>query len=241
MMFTNDTVAGGYHGHKFVAINLKHIIEHYLAVNLYEKGNFHLLRQNTGLSTKQTWTKHAEGRSNLLRHSPVTTFHNTTLGENELIRPVREQVAARIVLLPELVLPVADFGFCSILTQLIGWQALIEWILSQDGKLQTFIRHPKQPEMNISLLLSTSETINNIEVHEWLKLTFLMEIFLPEYEITRIIVYLPIHLHVQGNAFRLLMLKDWSKKLFYPLIQLLDNCLEFWFPTQKLYGDRIHL
>ena len=110
--------------------------------------------------TIQTWTKHAEGRSNFLRHSPVTTFHNTTLGENELIRPVREQVTARIVLPPELLLSVADFEFCSILTQLIGWQALIEWILSQDGKLQTFKRHPKHPEMNIWLLLSTSETVN---------------------------------------------------------------------------------
>ena len=104
-----------------------------------------------------TWTKHAEGRSNILRHSPVTTFHNATFGENELILPVREHVAARTVLFPDFFIPVV-FGFCSMLTQLIGWHALIDWSFSQDGKLHTFKRQPKHPEMNISLLLSTSET-----------------------------------------------------------------------------------
>jgi len=78
-----------------------------------------LIDNNFTNNLNQTCTKHAEGRSNILRHSPVTTFHNATFGEKELILPVREQVAAITVLFPDFLIPVV-FGFCSMLTQLIG-------------------------------------------------------------------------------------------------------------------------
>ena len=110
-------------------------------------------------SLKLTWTKQADGRSNFFRHSPLTTLYNTTFGENELILPVREHVAAIMILRPDFWVPLGT-GFCSILTQLIGWHALIECNFSHDGNLQTFKRQPKHPEINISLLLSTSETMN---------------------------------------------------------------------------------
>ena len=83
-------------------------------INCYFIRNYTIIKDS-----KPTWTKHADGRSNTFKHSPVATFHNTTFGEKEFIFPVREQVAAITILFCDFFNPVGS-GFCSMLTQLIG-------------------------------------------------------------------------------------------------------------------------
>ena len=112
------------------------------------------------------------------------------------------------------------------LTQLTAWLAWIDRRRKQEGRCQTWIRRPKQPDIKLVEVVSKSETEEDKRqfktIHKY-RPTWIFCHFVST-------SYLPIHFHEPENVLRLDDCWYQWEKWFHPWIRWSRNCLESWDP-----------